>query len=207
MEEERTPRKELAIRLLANGYTTRSVNFQLQDAGHSPYPESELIQLRMQYSAHIDDLRERNEIEVRARGLARPSERIRRLVLLAEKLERKILASPQDSLVDEEGVPVKFKDQPLSLKAVAEYRRILAQIQTEAQPLGIVEALGDDDPWVILITGLMKLGSGQALSSNLPLQISSTSKSQTINVVPSDPEPERKLSPAESEPERVSIPR
>lgn len=205
MVEERTPRKELAIRLLAHGYTTRAVNFRLQDAGHTQYPESELIKLRMQYSAHIDDLRERNEIEVRERGLARTSERIRRLTLLAEKLERRILASDLKPIVDGEGVPVKFETIPL--KAVAEYRRLLAQIQTESTPLGIMEALGDDDPWVILITRLTRLESDHQLPSSLPLRISSTSKSRTINGELSDPEPERKSLPAENEPEKVSIQR
>lgn len=205
MVEERIPRKELAIRLLAHGYTTRAVNFRLQDAGHEQYPESELVRLRQQYAAHIDDLREREEIDIRERGLARTSERIRRLQDLAERLEDRILASPPQIPIPDGGV--LSRAPKLAIKEVAEYRRILDQIRVESVPLGIAEALNESDPWVILITRLMQSGSDRLLSNNSPSQKSLTLPLRMINGELSDPDPERKSLQEESEAEKVSIPR
>lgn len=187
-------RLDLAIRLLAHGYTTRAVNFRLQDAGLEPYPEADLVSLRQQHAPEIDDLREREEIETRGRGLARRHERIRRLTLVAEKLEQTIKIDIDPSIPS----PDTSKSGAVPLKALAEYRRTLSAIRDEADPLGIAEALDPNDTWVLLITRLTKLRSDPQLPSNLK---SATLLESSSPLTRSDlflPEPEKSSSQEES---------
>ena len=198
-------RHDLAIRLLSQGYTTRAVNFRLQDAGQTPFQESDLIRLRQQYAPEIDDLREREEIEVRARGLARRGERIRRLNKLAELLETRLFVSdPTDGSTESQPVPSERKDIPLKL--IAEYRKLVAQIGQEADPLGIAEALDQNDPWVQVIIMLTKSGSVPKSVSNLSSQNLLESPLQEISSELSQAERERNLLQEESVEVRVSTP-
>ncbi len=200
-------RHDLAIRLLSQGYTTRAVNFRLQDAGQTPFQESDLIRLRQQYAPEIDDLREREEIEVRARGLARRGERIRRLNKLAELLETRLFVSdPTDGSTDSQPVPRASEARDIPLKLIAEYRKLVAQIGLEADPLGIAEALDQNDPWVQVIIMLTKSGSVPKSVSNLSSQTLLESPLQEISGELSLVEQERNSSQEESAEVRVSTP-
>ncbi len=214
IKERSTARHDLAIRLLSQGYTTRAVNFRLQDAGHSPFQESDLIRTRQQYAPEIDDLREREEIEVRARGLARRGERIRRLNLLAEELERRLFVSdPSNGSTESQPVPRSLNEavniqetgkREVPLKLIAEYRKLVAQIGQEADPLGIAEALDQNDPWVQVIVMLTKSGSVPKSVNSLSSAKLLESPLQEISSELSLVEQERNLSQEESVEVKVS---
>ena len=173
-------RRGFAVDLLAQGYTTRMIIVKMTDADLKPYGEVELVLMRQQYAPQIDDLRERGEVEVLTRGLARRSERVRRLALLGEKLEHGL------ALDDPEG--------PVPLKVSVEYRKTLGQIQAEVDPLGLRSALDPDDPWMIMITKLMLLGEARQSLSSLPLQKDSESKLLQNSIEHSSPEQDSSLS-------------
>lgn len=197
-------RRDLAIRLLSQGYTTSAVNFRLQDAGHNPYPEVKLIQIRQQYAPAIDDLREREEIEIRARGLARRGERIRRLSKLAEAIEPRLFISDSEPANDSEspgGVPSE-----VNVKLAGEYRKVIQAIGQEADPLGITEALDPNDPWTQLIVLLTKSGSDRQLPSSLRSLTNSERSPRLTNSQFLPAEQERSSLLEESEQEKASSP-
>lgn len=221
MAEER---KDLAIQLLSQGYTTRAVNFRLQDAGLNPFQESELISMRQQYASEISDLREREEIELRAHGVARRGERIRRLNALVELLEERIfppsaplgaapstlshqsvsLAPPGEGAVEVQEDEGGRRTRGIPLKLIAEYRKLIAQVGQEADPLGISAALDRDDPWVLLILDLTKYGSDRQLPSSIRSLLPAGSSSMPTNRGHSLPEPDVSSLQVVSEPERAS---
>jgi len=157
-------RKRRAIKLLAAGYTTRAIRRKMIKEGFEPYEEVELIQMRQRYAPEISDLQESHAIDVFDRGLARRSERVRRLTILAERLE--------DELEEQDLVP---------LKVSKEYRATLAQIGAETDPLGLSSPVDPKDPWVILISKLFKIGEAQQLPSSTQSQKPSELNSPTSN--------------------------
>ena len=185
-------RLQFAIDRLVEGYTTGVIVEKMKTALFRPFTEIELVQLRQQYAPEIADLRESLEIAVLESGLSRRSERIRRLSVLTESLEK-------DLKLEDEGLPVP-------LKVSKEYRETIGQIAQEVDPLGLHSALDPKDPWFILITNMMQLRSDQHLTSSSSLPTPSDAASQTISVRPLDPEHVSNLLQAESEPESQTTP-
>ena len=133
-QEALTDFLELALR----GYTVRRIRQLMLKLDHdlSSIPDAALTAFLIE---SLPDLRARREPFEKAVpelvGLARKMERVRRLAEAAEAIEDLTAMSPKWS---------------------GEYRRYLAQIQTEIEPLSIEFAPGDK--WADLLSQLVTLG-------------------------------------------------
>ena len=101
------------------------------------------------YSQRLLARRQEGDTPVLRFGLARREERIKRLTGLAERYEA-ILQ------VDDEGKPL---DSPINLKIAVEYRKVIAELRTETEPLHVKMTVTEDDPWMEL---LQKLAQSKA---------------------------------------------
>ena len=125
---------EFALR----GYTVRRIKQLMKKAGHdlTGVPDAALTAYLIEILPDVRTQREPLEKVIPDLvGLARKMERIRRLAEAAEAIEDLTATSPKWS---------------------AEYRRYLAQIQAEIEPLAIEFAPGDK--WADLLAQLVTLG-------------------------------------------------
>lgn len=122
------------LALTVRGFTLRRIKQKMEKKGHSVkgIPDSVLIQIQLSHGAEVNAQREElDRSTLEDYGLARKMERIRRLCEAAEAVEPLIGGSPKWS---------------------GEYRRFLAQIQAELEPLGI--EVSPSDKWADLLMRL-----------------------------------------------------
>jgi len=120
------------------GYTVRRIRELMKDKGWDleKVPDASLVLLIREYAPALETRRNELDEETLARyGLADRMERVRRLCEAAEAVE-------------------KFAGE--DAKWSGEYRRYLAQIQSELEPLGITFHLTDS--WAQLLTKLVEAG-------------------------------------------------
>ena len=134
----RTEIETALLELALRGYTVRRARELMADQNFdlSPYPDALLINIMRQVDPALRA--ELDEHTTAEWGLARKMERVRRLCEAAENIE--VLAET-------------------SAKWSAEYRRFLAQIQAELEPLGLEVAAHDS--WAKLLQQLVALGGAR----------------------------------------------
>lgn len=116
------------------GYTVRRIRELMLERKHnlSQIPDTPLIKLMREVGVDVRDARTQLDKDTPdVYGLAGKMERIRRLIEAAELIEKNV---------------------PTSTKWSAEYRRYLAQIQAELEPLGLT--IHAADSWAQLLERL-----------------------------------------------------
>lgn len=127
------------LELVVRGYTIKRLRQLMLVRGWNleKVPDAYLISLMRQGDAVVEQAR--NDLDARTRkdfGLAQKLERVRRLCEAAEAIE-------------------DFASE--STRWSAEYRRYLAQIQDELEPLGLTVEIGDS--WAALLMDLAEIGN------------------------------------------------
>jgi hypothetical protein len=125
---------EIALR----GYTVRRIRELMEERGHdlTNVPDAYLVNLLRENAPQLEAARDAlDATTVKRFGLASKLERVRRLCEAAESIEIHRATHP---------------------KWMAEYRKVLQQIQTELEPLGIEVSVGDG--WAQLMTKLTEVG-------------------------------------------------
>lgn len=134
------------IELLTYGYTARYITRYFLTEYKITLTDSDVLRAAVQFGAAIDQYQEEIGKQVLNHGLSQRAERVRRLSVLAEKLE------------PNEGAKV------LELKTVKVYLQTLKQIHDETEPFEILKAMDPDDPWVKLLSDLSQLPSKSVTS-------------------------------------------
>jgi len=127
------------LELVVRGYTIKRLRQLMLVKGWNleKVPDAHLITLMRQGDVVVEQAR--NDLDARTRkdyGLAQKMERVRRLCEAAEAIE------------DFAGESTRWS---------AEYRRYLAQIQDELEPLGLTVEIGDS--WAALLMELAEVGN------------------------------------------------